>query len=266
MKWLFNSNSLNLKKGKVSWDQARNFKGAKGDEVIFFDFANGEGNFTSQYRIEEITSKPQNNKVDSRFDVEVILKEEKNYKDDLKELADYVYSFPRVKNFGSNLWRHFNRKYYRISEVEFDAITKDEIFLSRTFLGSTINAMHQEHKKAFVVYLMESNPEYLFGKYNYQHLYEKLREYIDFAILRPSHQLKSGFADLVKIVGRSDAGDALFTSEYTKSTNRIADQVEVIGTQLAQIESWDSVDFPIQIRQEKFERYFQNAPLPFNLN
>lgn len=266
MKWLFNGNLLTVKNGKVSWEQARAFKGEKGDEVIFFDFAKGDGNFTSLYRIEEISAKQQSGKLDSRFDIEVILVEEKNYKDDIKEFADYVYSFPRVKNFGSNLWRHFNRKYYRISELEFNAITKDEIFLSRTFLGSTINALHQDHRRAFVIYLNKTNPEYLFGKHDYQHLYELLQKYLDFAIIRPSRQLQSGFTDLLTITGRPDANEAIFGSELTKNSHSINAQIEVIDSRLEIVESLATIDFPVQVRQEKFEKYFKNASLPFNLN
>ncbi|HEY4482093.1 MAG TPA: hypothetical protein VI489_04505, partial [Candidatus Brocadiaceae bacterium] len=145
MNWLFNSDKFDFKgneKESLSWEQARNFLGRIDDRIIFFRNSGGIKAFISLYTITNISSEPFkfNNLSESRIRIqfELILKEKYS---EPKEFSNYIYSFQRVKYFEKYLYRHFNKRYYRLSVLEFNAINDDKIFVSRTVLGIGLNAL-----------------------------------------------------------------------------------------------------------------------------
>jgi len=172
MYWLFNSDKFDFDgraMENLSWEQSRNFFGKEGDTIIFYSFKKDTELFTHVYSIgsKKSTIIGKNRQEKDILNIELKLILEKNYKEG-KKLDDYIYSIPRIKSFDKFLYRHFNRKYYRLSKIEFNAIDNDKIFESRTILGTALNALHIDHKKAFSIYLVEQYPEVIQNIYNYR--------------------------------------------------------------------------------------------------
>ncbi len=109
--------------GTLKWEQKRRFSGQIGDSVLMLQ----SSKFIAIYTISEVSLNrviyPQ--KEVWRISVTLTLIEE--FKEP-KELSDYLYSFPRIKYFDKNVYRHFLFKYYRMLQLEFDAVVKRRYF------------------------------------------------------------------------------------------------------------------------------------------
>lgn len=269
MKWLFNIDHLPVtgrENEKISWDQARKFKGKKGDKVIFYSW---QGRiFIYLYKI--ISVKTDNEVMiddKSRMRITVELAYDDIYKEE-KELTDYIYSFPRVKHFDEGLYLHFSRKYYRLSDIEFDAIDKDEIFLSRTILGIALNAIHIDHRKAFAISLVEEYPTIIQNEYDNSKVLKLFYEYLDFAVIKPAKQLDTAYSYLEEMIESNILSEISFQGDKERPNQSIQKQVYLIQENIKRFESSvsSSREFESDKESSKFKKLFKNNPLPIDLN
>lgn len=275
MYWLFNSNRFESFQGNESetltWEQYGNFSGSKGDYIVFYLFEKDQKIFTYLYKISDVSIiEIETNKETRRQRTEIIVNAtlEQVYKD--KEFSEYIYSFFRIKYFDKQIGRHFNRRYYRLSEPEFNAIDKDQIFLSRTILGNALNALHIEHRKAFAIDLVEQYPQVLQNVYDNDAVLNLLIEYLDFAIVNPSKQLRAGFTFLNEAVdNRFPSSEVVFDSinKNPNIVNVLSLQVAVINEYIVNLEGIKtSLEQSSNTRVERsFKQKFAGKALPIDL-
>jgi len=165
MNWVFKTGDhfeLNstANKAVVTIVQKSNFRGKEGDDVLILEKRKSEWEFIAHYKILEITLPKENQSEKKEFVITLELVKE--FQGD-KLLEDYIYSIRRVTNYASPI-RHFNRKYSRLKDAEYEAIVEDNIYEKRTIVGTVLNAMHRDHQEAFILYVAEESPEQLTGK------------------------------------------------------------------------------------------------------
>jgi len=139
MNWVFKTgdhfelNSIE-KKVKVLLIQKANFRGKVGEDVLILDKRKSDWEFTAHYRILDIASlqEIQSEKLEFLITLELVTEFEGD-----KLLDDYIYSLRRVTNYAYPI-RHFNRKYSRLKDAEYDAIVNDNIYEKRTIVGNSV--------------------------------------------------------------------------------------------------------------------------------
>ena len=269
MKWLFLSEKFNTFSGKetetLTWEQKTKFSGQIGDEVLMLD---KEHRFTYTYKIQEADFKAPTNG-GSFYGITLQLKQLSRYEEE-KELLDYAFSFPRVRNFGTRINRHFNRRYYRLTEIEFDAVNNDDIFVERSLVGTVINAMHKDHQQEFVKFLVEEYPAIIQGKIGYGNIARKLLEYINFAIITPACQLQEAGVVLKGLLDDNIYSVVSFDGTEDRRPLRpsfIAAQVKLIIEYVPILQTMTKyMPNPYERIQNKFSKAFEGKGLPINLN
>ncbi len=272
MYWLLNSENLGFKgneKETINWKQRRNFKGDKGDNVIFFSFNQGQRFFTHVYIIDSAKSTPagKDDKDREIKNIEVSLTLENEYND--KRIEDYLYSIPRIKYFDKYLYRHFNRKYYRLSKTEFNAIDKDEIFQSRTILGSALNSLHVEHRKAFAIHMVEHYPEVLQNNYDYDDILKLFYDYLEFAIIAPAKQFREAYFAISELIDPELIPAVAFVEEENKNNVDIIQlQAGIIAENIGFFQMALSVaqEDQLSYKESAFQNLFRYRPLPIDFN
>ncbi|MCS3796407.1 hypothetical protein [Niastella sp. OAS944] len=269
MYWLFNNDIFNLRGEEVqaSWDQKQDFKGQVGDEVIFYEFNSRRRLFTHLYKISRISQRKNAGIFEYHF-ISITLQIIRSFGEE-KEVEDYVFSFPRIKNFGSRLYKFFNKRYYKLTELEFLAIVEDQIFLSRTIMGTALNAMHLDHRKAFSQLLVERDPDILQNRYTHGEVLSLLNEYFQYAIITPAKQLAEAYAQMQTFVENRDVLESMAFYNTTNLRSRqdsIFSQVRVINEYLEQVNISIPEDRHTDFNESKFETLFKNKPLPIDLN
>lgn len=271
MYWLFNGNNFNLtgkEKEVLNWEQGRNFKGEPGDQVVVFEFDSKNKFFTYLFKITEVEIKSLSNEKElfRRNVITVTLQLVEDFKNE-KEIHDYLYSFPRIVYFDSRLYRHFNRKYYRLSEEEFHAIINDEIFEARSVVGAALNALHTDHRKSFVRLLIENMPGVLKNKYDHVEVLSLLNEYMRYAVITPAQQLLEAYKEMEDVIPDDIRRGLGFSDEYLKEgIDIISNQVEIIDDTLETVQVLLLANDNAFVRNRKFERIFRSRPLPIDLN
>lgn len=264
MYWLFNQNKLPISGDqieRISWNQKGNFRGQVGDRVIFFQFLPNTKLFTYLY---EIGFTEQSRISLDSIAITLQLRFIENYNQD-KAIENYIYSFPRIKHYTTRLGRHFNRRYYSLSEPEYSAIVHDQIFWPRTILGIALNALHVDHRHAFLRFLFEENPNVLLNDYNHETMLEMFRQYFRFAIEVPAKQ----FTDAVEIA-RTIVGDEIVRNiafaDQRGNTDLISAQYNIIMEYLELYN--ESIRSEQQFSETSFyfQRMFQGKPLPVSIN
>jgi len=291
--WVFCFDNKGLKKSyegdvvTLSWEQKRRFSGVEGDEAIELD----DEYFVAEYSLQKVDLKERIDKDKKQiWEITVTLSLLKKF-DEAKNRKDYLYSFPRIKYFDENAYRHFRNKYYRMAEVEFEAVINDDIFISRTLLGTAINSMHIDHRRAFVKHLVRIYPEVAVGKLDYEVVAENVVEYIKTCILTPAICLQQSAGILRKLVGDDIFSQTGFQDENdTRNTDRIRQQMEIANQYVATANELEkfirqvtvttkgsssgqrAIDVvtsePLQIdmqKERRFDRLFTNKYLPIEL-
>jgi len=268
-----------------NWEQKRKFLGQKGEDVLMLEF----GAFTSSYTIDYVILKRIESIENEKWEISVTLKLKEKFKE-RKELSDYLYSFPRIKYFDRYAHRHFIFKYYRMNELEYEAVVKDDIFVSRSMLGTAINSMHIDHRKAFVKALVNKYPEVVIGKLPFDTIAKELISYIKTSIIVPAKYLQQGTMVLSTITQDDILTQVGFQNEKnTNIVNSIQPQVRLIGQYLTiaeQLETLmttsiktDKKNLDIGLlsdatnelsyldvqKERRFERLFTNKFLPIEL-
>jgi len=270
MYWLFNDKYFNHtteSKQKFAWQQGRRFKGEPGDNVIMFRYSSMNPVFTSLLEIVEVEIRPvsENNQSSQRNSITLSLRLLDQFKNE-KEIQDYLYSFPRILYYRERLYRHFNRKYYRLTEMEFDAIVKDEIFVARSVIGTVLNSMHRWHLETFVNELVKQMPEILINKYRHDEVLQLLRTYLEDSVITPAMQLKKGY-DIMEGVIEEEARQLMaFSDEWENAMqDTVSGQVNLINEFMDGLQSNLVIDNNYKEIDQKFEKIFKNRPLPIDL-
>lgn len=274
MKWIFKLDDSyqrgnNKNETAITFEQKRNFTGEKGEDVLFLQNKNKEWEFIALYRISDVNIK----NIENGFkQINVTLDFVKQFEEE-KLLEDYVYSLKRVTNYAYPM-RHFNRKYSRLYNAEFEAIVEDKIYLKRTILGTVLNAMHRDHQKAFIAFVAQESPELLTGKMNMDKALSLLLVYIDFAIRKPAQYLKESAILLKSIVSEEVYAEIGFSLEVeritSKNTQLIKQQENLIDEYLPDLFGFQSDNRGLRLLElednAKFKSLFKNSPLPISLN
>jgi hypothetical protein len=270
MYWLFNNRIFNLtgkEKEILSWEQRRNFKGRQGDQIVIYKFDFKSQLFIYLYRIIDIEIDPLHKGESISTDLRITVTTEllKDFKEE-KEIEDYIYSFPRIIYFRKFLYRHFNRKYYRLTGEEFNAIVNDDIFEARSIIGTALNSMHFDHRKAFSQILIENYPEILQNRYRHSQILHLFNQYFNYAVITPSRQLVDAFDNIKEFTSAEILSSLAFTDgETRRNIENISMQVAMINETLEQFQIAIYREGQEITQDRKFERLFRNKPLPIDI-
>lgn len=275
MNWVFKTGDhfkldSTTNKVVVSLVQKANFRGKVGDDVLVLEKRKSDWEFIAHYRILEIA--PPNETQSEKKEFVITLELVKQFEGD-KLLDDYIYSIRRVTNYATPI-RHFNRKYSRLKDAEYEAIVEDNIYEKRTIVGTVLNAMHRDHQEAFILYVAEESPEQLTGKVDIDKVLELLLDYLNYSVIKPAQYLRESANILRSILNDNEYAEIGFGSgtELIKKTDTkmIAPQVVLIEEYLNQLPFNENQKLGSQIRDvkdnPKFKRLFKNTPLPITLN
>lgn len=270
MYWLFNNDYFKVtgkEKEIFSWQQRLNFKGEQNDQIIVYKFDSKRGLFIYLYKIVEIEINPLQKEENILSDLRVTVTAEllKDFNEE-KEIEDYIYSFPRIIYFSNYKYKHFNRRYYRLTEVEFDAIVDNNIFEARSIIGTALNSMHIEHREAFVRELIEEMPGILQNKYRHDRVLGVLKNYLGYAVIAPAKQLTEAFYAIEGVI-EENARQAMGFADEAGITDidTISRQVNIINESIDEMESSLVLNDNFYQLNRKFEKIFTNRPLPIDL-
>lgn len=272
MNWIFKKDivkfSEDFETATISIVQRGNFRGNEGESVLILEKVDKEWMFTYLYKISKVLIRETDS--DKKINIiELILIEK--YKEE-KLLSDYAYSIERIKNY-NDLTRHFRRKYNKLSDLEFKAIEKDEIYYIRTVLGTIFNSLHSDHQEQFLIFLAENNPSLFLNANDLFTILILLIEYTNFSIIKPSKYLIESDNILRSIISNDEilkqVGFGNSDTEEEESIQRIHQQALQISNSLPVFEniSFSNIDEISRFSEDldKYKRLFKNSRLPFNL-
>lgn len=273
MKWIFKigdyfQTDKDGLKALVKIEQKRNFTGKVGEDVLILAKTSSAWEITTHYRIENIDIK----NLDAEYKyISITLAFIREFIEE-KLLDDYVYSLRRITNYAYPI-KHFNRKYSRLYDAEFEAIVEDKIYLKRSILGTVLNAMHSEHQKAFISYVAIEAPELLAGKTDIDKSLKILLQYLDFAVVTPSLFLLNSVELMKSFISEVEISEIGFSNDTENKRPRcsqmIKPQVDAINEYLLDLTDFNIKKLGIQLLGSsvdlKFKRLFKNAPLPITL-
>lgn len=270
MYWLFNNDYFNIngkEKEIFSWQQRRNFRGEQDDQIIVYKFDSKNELFIFLYKIVNIEINPLQKEENVLNDLRINVTAEllKDFNEE-KEIEDYIYSFPRIIYFSNYRSKHFNRRYYRLTEVEFDAIVDNDIFEARSIIGTVLNSMHIEHREAFVRELIEEIPGVLQNKYRHDQVLGVLKNYLEYAVITPAKQLTEAFNAIEGVIEENTRQAMGFADEEgIAGIDTISRQVNLINESIEEIESSLVLNDNFYQVNRRFEKIFTNRPLPIDL-
>jgi len=271
MNWIFNINSFHQKLGventqKISFTQKRKFSGKVGENIIILEEKNRNWVFTKSYEIKGV----EQDKIDEDYNkITISLELETIFKED-KLVEDYSYSLLRVTNF-KYPHNHYNRRYSRLEDVEFDAIVNDKIYTNRTILGTILNALHPDHQKSFVEFLASEEPTLLTNKTDVNKALNYLYKYVEANIIEPIKYLKSSGELFSSIFGQEELINLGFAedAENMKNIKLVKPQMELIEQYQQYLPLFNKPEWDIKITDifdnNKFRTLFRNSRLPLNL-
>lgn len=273
MNWIFKTgNYLKVDSQKneatATLEQKLNFSGKTGEKVLLIDKIRGDWEFISIYSIKGIDiQNPDQASKKIFISLNLVKHFEKS-----KNIMDYIYSLSRITNY-DNPMKHFTRKYSRIYETEFDAIVQDKIFVSRSILGTVLNALPREHQEAFIDYIAVEAPELLTNNIDIDRALSLLKTYLKFSIIEQAEYLKESASMLKSIISEdeySKIGFSLNTEkERIQSVEMIKPQVEIIDEYLDDfVNLLEKAAEPklFENRENwKFKQLFKKSRLPITL-
>lgn len=273
MNWIFKTgNYLKVDSQKneatATLEQKLNFSGKTGEKVLLIDKIRGDWEFISIYSIKGIDIQNPDQALKKIF---ISLNLVKHFEKS-KNIMDYIYSLSRITNYDNPI-KHFTRKYSRIYETEFDAIVQDKIFVSRSILGTVLNALPREHQEAFIDYIAVEAPELLTNNIDIDRALSLLKTYLKFSIIEQAEYLKESASMLKSIISEdeySKIGFSLNTEkERIQSVEMIKPQVEIIDEYLDDyVNLLDKAAEPklFENRENwKFKQLFKKTRLPITL-
>lgn len=272
MNWIFKTDNItfseDFKTATITIVQRRNFTGKEGELVIILDDREIEWKFTRLYRIDKIIIERTESKLRAIFiDLTLV----KQYEEQ-KFLTDYIYSFKRITNF-NNPHIHFSGPYNKLSKIDFDIIENDEIYYTRTILGTIFNSLHKDHQEQYLSYLAENNPSLLTDSSDLTSNLKLLTEYVKFAILKPAEYLFETDKILNNILTQEELNQIAFAdpdSDTKETVELIHQQGQLINNNLPLLSEnreneINIEEFIFDESNEKFIKKFKNFGLPFKL-
>ncbi|PKP21635.1 MAG: hypothetical protein CVU05_06325 [Bacteroidetes bacterium HGW-Bacteroidetes-21] len=242
----------------------------RGDKVLILN----EGNFSAQGIVTKAPDDNDEFNEGYKYSIDSII--EIKTPNDLK---GYAYSLPKVYKHYDNPYKHFNRKYGRISEYEFNVIVTHNYFITRTAFGRLFNSMHFEHQRAFIAYAAESDTiELLNQKKDYVALFKMLSNYINYSIIVPSKLLTESNSilenefNIKEVVGFQNPIDKEANSVKSQQIFIIKQQADRITNAEKRLTEKDTLsniqkEIAEYIDEERRNsKYFDDKCLPINFN
>jgi hypothetical protein len=266
--------ALESNTAKFAFSQFRNFGGSIGDLVVVLDLESTNGIFKYDAEISSI-----NLETEDREKSYIIGLTKMKAIDPPNILDDFAYTISRIKNFERPISHFENRNYRRISYAEYLAISNSQFFIGRTAFGKLVNALHLEHRRAFVQMLLDKDFElFRYSKdYNQAMLY--LEQYLGANIYPHMTMLQESYGFLKEILSQSEQSDTISQvgfAEEGKNGDLLGVQVNVINTFLERNNVTRIRSQVFNISEEltetekaveiKLNTLFRNTPLPINLN
>ncbi len=249
--------------------QKREFSGTKGDMAVLLDVNRTDFFFSSVFLIEDVKIKEglfENNEIQNDHLIEFELVEKFNEK---KPLEYYLYSIKRVRNW-ERPSNHFKLKYTEINHLEYEAITKDKVFIERTILGGVLNELPAEHRESFMELLMAEMPSVFFEINDYTKVFELLKKYLEFAIINPSKMLSKSYSTMKEILPDQNLNDLAFgevDDDYKVSyESRVKDQVDLINENLSSFVEFLEMGTSTKTQEEKLLKNFNDLFKRTNLS
>jgi hypothetical protein len=250
----------------ISFEQKGKFSGEIGEDIILLEYKKENWVFTKQYKIIDINQKKFD---DDYTNIEITTEFIREF-EDKKFLDDYVFSLVRVTDF-KNPYRHFYRKYSRLTDVEFEAIVDDKIYTNRTILGIILKALHIDHQKSFIEYLAQEEPALLANKPDVDKSLNYLYKYIEANIIEPINYLKSSGELFSNIIGYEELNELGFAEDAEK-----LDKLKMVKPQLDLIKEYlqyfslmdrlkDDTTKSATVNNKAFRNLFKYSRLPLNL-
>jgi hypothetical protein len=246
----------------VTFQQKRKFSGKNGDDVLILDKESDGWVFTDHYKISGVEIPKQVEGDDkTTFNVTVDLVE---HYEEAKPLEDYAFSIRRVTNYDRPIM-HFRLKSSKLSEIEFEAIDENKIYTKRTIVGLTLKAMHRSHQQSFLTYVASENPSLLAGPVDMEVAFSLLRDYLNFAVIKPAQYLVE-CSEMLQQIGPEELPQIGF-GEGSGIKGRSVDQmllpqVGVIREYLPVLQDLEK----ISLRDDpRFRKMFRNSRLPLTL-
>lgn len=165
------------------------------------------------------------------------------------------------------------RRYSKLEEVEFNGIVTDEIYFSRTMLGTILNALPREHQEGYLAFLGHYEPGLLRqdDKIDIDAALRYAIRYLKFAIIKPAEFLAKASTILRQMVPNGN----LETIGFANGDNTIH-SIDWIQPQLSKIGQYLSgMQERLQATSEKateslsgddaYQGLFEWAGLPMSL-
>jgi len=270
--WIFKIDNVafseDFKTATISFVQRRNFSGKEGELVLLLDNQVKEWKITNLYKIDKIiTERTESNWRAIFIEISLVKKYEEE-----KILSEYIYSLKRITNF-NNPQIHFRGKYNRLNKIDFDVIDKDEIYYTRTILGTIFNSLHKDHQEQYLLYLAENNPSLLSNSGDLSENLNLITEYVKFAILKPAKYLTESDRILSNILKEEELLKIAFKdpdSDSKEIAELIHQQTLLINNNLPLINDNEKYEINMESflydeNNRKFSSIFKNAGLPFKL-
>jgi hypothetical protein len=180
-------------------------------------------------------------------------------------LNDYRFSLGRVSNF-NNPFKHFSTPFLGISGLEFHAIIKGKIFMSRTAFCSILGALPFEHRLSFTQYFRS---RYRDRRKDYVKAYRILLEYLDVSLTVPSKLLRASYNNLVELTDAEKANRIKFSESSTRPSDSLKEKYDEVTSYLELIEAKEWIEsMTVEIEnnlfwEREFNRVFQSRPWPY---
>lgn len=230
---MFNKNQT----ASIRFTQKRSFSGKTGENILILDKTEGGWEFTHLLRITK--SEPAKGSLEFQ-EISIEASVVKEYKEE-KKLDEYIYTLGRVRNFQQPI-RHFNRKYSRLTNAEFDAIDTDKIFYPRAILGTVLNALPALHQQSYLIFLAENEPSLLLDNIDIFRAIARLKEYLNYAIIHPAKCLVEAQEMLIQLIETEYANRIGFGNlsedKPKKTLKKSASRPHLIETQIKLIKEY----------------------------
>lgn len=228
---------------------------------------------------------------DSSFSMHCIVVDASENKEQNEEITEYTYNLSQFQEIASpndlksyayslqKIHKHFVRPYYHFigaygsfTEYDYDVITKQDYFISRTAFGRLINSLHPVHRSAFVNYATEMDSEAILEENkNYVQIFNLLKDYIEYSIINPANILKATNEILENDLGiKSEVGFSDVENLNRRFIiKRQVERIKQAENSVIENSSMESIANGIrELAEEEFEKnkQFKDKCLPINFN
>lgn len=204
-----------------------NCKCEEGDRVIFITKKNGKWFFSFIAVILSVDISLEKEIQEIPKEYSIVVTEIKAI-EDLFSINDFSYTLLKIHKNYNNPIDHFRGPYSRLVLSDFNAIVNNQIFISRTAFGKTINALHQKHRIAFLQILIEDNPRLYARGNDFVKAFSMLKEYIE-TYIYPDIIMMSQIGKFLVEINDEDVSDLEFDDpeNFGNGKDNIMNQVKI---------------------------------------